>query len=121
MLSSHGVLSVAATAPNNDCRACCAEKGEQQRQSEHTFRGAGGIILACTVRFLSAQKQAFHFYRLIAINQRLSFWGLGWVHPLIRNAVKWIGAPSGVEEWIGQVQADMDQYSQRYGEVPAWI
>ncbi len=121
MLSSHGVLSVAATAPNNDCRACCAEKGEQQRQSEHTFRGAGGVILACTVRFLGAQKQAFHFYRLIAINQRLSSWGLGWVHPLIRNAVKWIGAPSGVEERIGQVQVDMDQYSQRYGEVPAWI
>ena len=64
----------------------------------------------------------YDFYRLMELNRLLTSWRVGWLQPTIwRRAVKWMGAPSGIDTHILNVNARLDDYQRQYREVPAWI
>lgn len=64
----------------------------------------------------------YDFYRLMKLSARFEQLKLGRAQTAIwRNATKWVGAPSGLDDHIVSVAGRRPEYTARYGEVPPWI
>lgn len=64
----------------------------------------------------------YDFYRLMKFGHLLAASRQTWLAPALwRQVVKWTTAPTGVDQHIRRVHADLKHYESQFGEVPAWI
>ena len=86
------------------------------------FAQSQGYKVAMTGDGADELLAGYDFYRLMKLSDTLTSWKLDWIQPTIwRQAIKWTGGPAGIDIHIRQVNARLDEYKCRFGEVPPWI
>lgn len=64
----------------------------------------------------------YDFYRLLKIRKRLQKLHLSRYEPIVwKRALRWFGAPAGLDEHIKRVSSRIPEIEAEYGEIPPWI